>query len=119
MSFNFDEWRKYQNWLYNDPRTRPYVPPVQGIFDAPHVKLCLNQEWARLWLSGVIGRLEYPDVYSENEEEAIQEILKLQTAIGGGFNPCEPANVSSDECAEYGTASSIISYAPMNPYTQL
>lgn len=79
----------YFQWF--DPRESAFPPPAAGIFDEPNRRICINAQWVK-WIAGVIHRLEYADVYEGTEteiEEAIQEILKLQFALGGAGNSCQ------------------------------
>jgi len=65
------------------------VPPIPGIYDAPHKYICMNSEWASI-IAGVIYRLTYHEVWDgdfDEREDAIEEIERLLADMA---NPCCP-----------------------------
>lgn len=84
-----------------DPRFRPLLVPVAGIFDEPSVTVCINREWIP-HLDGVIGRLLRHNAWigeDLEQERGTQNILKLLIALANGMD-CMPSDPCCPELIE-------------------
>lgn len=69
-----------------DVRLNPIAAPTAGIFDAPQMVICVNQDWVG-HIAGTLERLLYRDAWLGTEEQQETAILQIE-ALLASFAMC-------------------------------
>lgn len=79
-----------------DVRFSPMPVPVEGVFDTPTVRICVNSAWVS-HVDGVLERLLYTDAWKGSDadiERAVGEIQRLLAALSN-IGDCESMAITA------------------------